>query len=89
MAGMHKGPEEGVQNYGMRIILSQPPRSPSEKLRGRLKRTTLERRRVMGRMILVQRCVLKKAPQCLNDRLRTNAKVGNRMTRGYDKLFLP
>lgn len=43
---------ERVQNYGKRIILAQPPRTPSE-LRGKLNWLTLERRREMSRMALV------------------------------------
>ena len=40
---------------------------------------------------LDRRCVRKKAPQRLNERLRTNAEMGNRVTRGHDhyKLFVP
>ena len=59
-----------VQNYGMRIMLSQPPKTPSGELRQKLGWLTLERRREMGRMALVRRCVRKKAPQRLNERLR-------------------
>ena len=40
---------ERVQNYGMRIILSQPPRTPSKRLRDKLKWMTLEKRREMCR----------------------------------------
>ena len=44
---------ERVQNYGLRIILAQPPRTPSEDLRGKLNWLTLERRREMSRIALV------------------------------------
>ena len=48
---------------------------------------TLERRREMVWMAIVQRCVMK-APQCLNSKLRTNTEVGNWITQGHNKLFL-
>ena len=82
---------ERVQNYGMRIILSQPPRTPSRRLRDKLKWMTLERRREMRRLALVRRCVMKEAPHCLNERLTATAKFGSQVTRGHDhnKLFVP
>ena len=74
---MHKRPEnediERVQNYGMRITLSQPPRTPSKRLRDKLKWMTLEKRREMRRLAPVQRCVMKEAPHCLNERLAATA----------------
>ena len=80
---------ERVQNYGMRLILSKPPRTPSAGLREELQWLTLEKRREMSWMTLVHRCATKRAPPCLATRLRTNARMGNRVTRGYDKLFVP
>ena len=82
---------ERVQNYGMRIILSQPPRTPSKRLRDKLKWMTLEKRREMRRLALVRRCVMKEAPHCLNERLAATAEFGSRVTRGHDhnKLFVP
>ena len=82
---------ERVQNYGMRIILSQPPRTPSKGLRQNMNWMTLEKRREMSRLTLVQRCVLNIAPQCLSGRLKTNAEIGRRVTRGHDncKLYVP
>ena len=77
---------ERVRNYGMRLILSKPPRTPSAGLREELQRLTLEK---MSRMTLVHRCVTKRAPPCLAMRLRTNARMGNQVIRGYNKLFVP
>ena len=76
---------ERVQNYyGMRIILAQPPRTTSEELRGKPNWRTQERWREMSRMALVQRCVMKNALQCLNERLKTNAEIDRRVTQGHD-----
>ena len=52
---------------------------------------TLERRREMGRLALVQRCVLNGAPQCLSKGLKTNAEIRRRVTQGHDhcKLYVP
>ena len=41
---------ERVQNYGMRLILSKPPRTPSEQLREELGWKTLEERRSRSRL---------------------------------------
>ena len=51
---------------------------------------TLERRE-MSRLALVRRCVLNSAPQCLSERLKTNAEIGRWATRGHDhcKLYVP
>ena len=65
-----------IQNYGMRLILSQPPRTPSEGLRKTLNWMPLSTRREMFRIVLVHRCLRKQAPQCLSDRFKTNAEVG-------------
>ena len=77
---------ERVQNYGMRLILSQPPRTPRDGLRKVMKWMPLKKRREMFRLVLVQRCVTKQAPQCLREVFRTNGEVGYR---GCNKLFLP
>ena len=77
-----------IQNYGMRLILSQPPRTPSEGLRKRLNWMPLSTRREMFRMVLVHRCLRKQAPRCLSDRFKTNAEIGNFKTRGSNNLFL-
>ena len=83
--GMYEGPEEEVGEG------TELPRTPSEELRGKLNWMTLERSREMSWMVLVQRCVMKNAPQCLNKRLKTNAEIGRWVTRGHDhqKLYVP
>ena len=80
---------ERVQNYGMRLILSKPPRTPSAGLREELQWLSLEKRREVSRLALVHRCVKGQAPSCLAARLKTNAGLGRRMTRGHSKLFVP
>ena len=77
-----------IQNYGMRLILSQPPRTPSEGLRRALKWMPLGARREMFRLALMHRCVRGQAPRCLSGRFRTNEEVGRSGTRGGGKLFL-
>ena len=79
---------ERVQNYGMRLILSKPARTPSTEMRQILNWVPLERRREMFRLMLVHRCITKRAPFCLCDKLKTNADIGSSMTRGCQKLYV-
>ena len=79
---------ERVQNYGMQLILSKPARTPSADMRQILNWVPLERRREMFRLTLVHRCITKRAPNCLCDRMKTNADIGSSMTRGCQKLFV-
>ena len=60
-------------------------------VRRRMNLMTLVRRREVGRLALVRRCVLNSAPQCLSERLKTNVKIGRRVTWGHDhcKLYVP
>ena len=76
---------ERVQNYGMRLILSKPPRTHSEELRQELGWTNLERRREVSRMKLMHRCVNRQVPSSIHDRIQPV----KRKTRGECKLFLP
>ena len=76
---------ERVQNYGMRLILSKPPRTPSEQLRKELGWKTLEERRSRSRLYLVHKCVTGQAPASLCWRVEVNT----RNTRGGLKLVLP
>ena len=80
---------ERIQNYGMQLILSKSAGTPSDGLRQELRWLPLERRREMFRLFLVHRRVMKRAPLCLGERLRTNEEMGNRMTRGSQNLFVP
>ena len=77
--------------YGkrLRLILSKPARIPSVELRRVLNWVPLERRREMFRLLQVHRCMTKRAPKCLGDRLKRNEDVGNCRTRGRHKLFVP
>ena len=79
---------ERIQNYGMRLILSKPPRTPSAELRTALGWTPLTERRRLSRLALVHRCVHKKCPEYMKDMLVSNETVGCRMTRGFEKLHL-
>ena len=74
---------ERVQNYGIRLILSQPPRTHSEEMRQRLNWLTLEKRRVMARLCMMHRCVLKEYS------MKSLSKSNSNGTRGVGKLFLP
>ena len=63
---------ERVQNYGMRIILSRPPRTHSDDLRKELNWTTLEARRNMNRLCLVYKCVRSQVPTTSSSRFEAN-----------------
>ena len=76
---------ERVQNYGMRLILSKAPRTPSEDLRQELGWMTLQRRREVFRMKTMHRCVNRQVPSCIHRRLQPV----KRNTRGEHKLYLP
>ena len=75
---------ERVQNYGMRLILSKIPRTPSEQLREELGWKTLEERQNRSQMYLVHKHVTGQAPASLCWRV----KVNTRNTRGGLKLVL-
>ena len=53
---------ERIQNYAMRVILRQPPRTSSEQLRQALGWTTLKRRHQNAMLCQVHRCLQKCAP---------------------------
>ena len=75
---------ERVQNYGMRVILSKPPRMHREELQTELGWRTLAKRRSIARMMLVQRYVMGQAPTSLCEIVRMN----NHVTRGNNKLLV-
>ena len=81
---------ERAQNFGMRLILSKPPRTPSDELRFILQWKTLEARREHRRLAYVRKCVNKRAPSDLVNLFRTNREVrgSSRSTRGNDKLYI-
>ena len=80
---------ERIQNYDMRIVLSKPPKTPSEGLQEVLGWKTLVKRRQLMRMVLVHRCVTGRAPTNVSQLVKTNAQIGNVRTRGKNNLILP
>ena len=80
---------ERIQNYGMRIVLSKPPKTPSEGLRMVLGWKMLVKRRQLMRMALVHRCVTGRAPTNVSQLVKTNAQIGNVRTCGKNNLILP
>ena len=75
---------ERILNYGMRLILSQPPRTPSGEMRRTLHWMPLERRRVMFWLILLHRCLNNLAPAYLTQSFHRNCSLGYARTRGSD-----
>ncbi len=56
---------ERLHNYGMRIVLQVPPRTPNSMSRAKLQWTTLEHRRAIQQLRVVHRCVHGFAPEYL------------------------
>ena len=79
---------ERIQKYGMRLILSQPPQTPSEELRRTLKWMPLVKRRSLFRLALMHRCLNGQAPEYLTELVRRNSDLGYMETRGYGKVHL-
>jgi len=81
---------ERIQNYGMRLILAKPPRTPSSELRAYLKWTTLCRRHQMLRLNMMHRCLHNQAPGYLQSYFSTNGSVSKCqcITRGHSKVYL-
>ena len=72
---------ESIQNYGMRVILGKPPRTPSSPLRSELGWTTLEQRREELMLVQVHRSIIKTAPidsTCKNYSQRTPNTVADK-----------
>ena len=63
---------ERIQNYGMRLILGKPPRTPSNELRTHLRWMTLSRRRQMLRLNMIYRCLHNQAPGYLQNHFITS-----------------
>ena len=63
---------ERILNYGTRLILSQPPRTPSGNMRHTLHWMPLERQRTMFHLILMHRCINQPAPAYLNKSVQRN-----------------
>ena len=83
---------ERIQNYGMRIVLSKPPKTPSEGLREVLGWKTLVKRRQLMRMALVHSVLqgeLPRAPTNVSQLVKTNAQIERVRTCGKNNLILP
>ena len=79
---------ERIQNYGIRLILSKPPLTPSADLRKALGWLPLTDRRRLSRLALVHRCINSKGPEYMSEIFKTNEDVGCRVTRGYKKMHI-
>ena len=80
---------EQIQNYGMRQILTMPPRTSSELLRGVLSWDQLTKRRSILRLQLMHRCMHGLAPEYLCSRFQTNSTLPNyAKTRGWNNVHL-
>ena len=78
---------ERRQNYGMRVILDKPPRTPSAPLREQLNWRTLHQRRHTAFLCQVHRCALNQAPSYLSSKFtRNSARYSH--TRGANKFHL-
>lgn len=80
---------ESLQNNAMRIILGRSHRSSATEMRKDLNWTTLQVRRRMMRIKLVQRCIMDTAPECLNSLITTNVKFGYERTRFPNNCRIP
>ena len=86
---VQQGKIEQIQNYSMRQILSMPPRTPSELLRGILGWDQLAKRRSMLRLQLMHRCMHGLAPGYLCSRFQLNSSLPNyARTRGWNNIHL-
>lgn len=65
----------------MRISLGRSHRSSATEMQQDLNWTTLQVRRKIILIKLVQRCIMDTAPKCLNSLILANAKVGYERTR--------
>ena len=72
---------ERILNYGMRLILSQPHRTPSGGMRHTLHWMPFKRLRTMFRLILMHRCINQLAPAYLNKFVQRNCTLGYSETR--------
>ena len=86
---VQQGKIEQIQNYSMRQILSMPPRTPSELLRGILGWDQLAKRRSMLQLRLMHRCMHGLAPEYLCSRFQLNSSLPNyARTRGWNNIHL-
>ena len=86
---VQQGKLEQIQNYGMRQILSMPPRTPSELLRGILEWDQLAKCRMMLRLQLMHRCMHVLVPGYLCSCFQLNSSLPNyARTRGWNNIHL-
>ena len=79
---------EQIQNYAMRVILRQPPRTSSKQLQQDLGWTTLWRRGQNTMLCQVHRCLQKCTPPYLTSKFVMNSALGYTVTRRANKLHL-
>ena len=82
---------EKIQNYGMRIILDQPPLTPATELRNKLGWTSLESRREFLRTTMLHRIMTGDAPLELRSFFQANEDIRSQdtaITRGSKNLFV-
>ena len=79
---------ERIQNYGVRVITSSPPRTPSAELREKLQWTTLTDHRELFRLSTVHRYLHNNAARYMCSKFRTNSNLGYSHTRGYNNIHL-
>ena len=79
---------ERILNYGTRLILSQPPRTPSGNMRHTLHWMPLERQRTMFHLILMHSSINQLAPTYLNKSVQRNCTLCYAGTRGSDNPHL-
>ena len=72
----------------MRVILNQPPRTPSAFLRKQLNWTALAQRRQNHMLSQVHQCLIGRAPQYLRDKFVRNSCFYS-CTRGANNLHIP
>ncbi len=78
---------EWIQNYGMRVILGNPPRTSSSPLRDQLGWTTLHERRQRFMLTQVHKCLLNLAPPYLTNKFKLNSTLYTG-TRGSGNIHL-
>ena len=77
-----------VQNYAMRVILRQPPRTSSQYCLNLLNWMNLYQQRCVFVVYQIHKCLLKAAPVYLLSKFSSNSSFGYSCTRGRDKLHL-
>ena len=77
-----------VQNYAMRVILRQPPRTSSQYCLHLLNWMNLSKQRCVFVVYQIHKCLLKVVPTYLLSKFSSNLSFGYSSTRGRDKLHL-